>query len=70
MKQVIIGVEAFATVTVADNWDGNVDEIPMKLDVYDSCDHDDSQVIHVEETDITTKTLISVVDITTGVHKR
>jgi len=63
LKQVTIRVEAFATVTVADDWNGDADSIPMKLDVYDTNDDTDSPVIIVHETDITAKEVTHVVNI-------
>ena len=63
LKQVTIRVEAFTTVTVADDWNGDADSIPMKLDVYDTNDDTDSPVIIVHETDITAKEVTHVVNI-------
>ena len=64
MKQVTIRVEAFTTVTVPDDWDRDVEEsIPIKLDVYDSSELEGSQVEEVIETEITTKEIISEVDL-------
>jgi len=63
MKQVTIKVEAFATVTVADNWNGDMSNIPMKLDVYSAWEDETSEVADVVETDIIGQTVTHVVDV-------
>ena len=63
MKQVTIKVEAFATVTVADNWNGDMSNIPMKLDVYSAWEDETSEVADVVETDIIGQTVTHVVEI-------
>ena len=63
MKQVTITIEAFTTVVVADDWNGDMNSIPIKLDVYSMADHHDSKIITVVETDITTKEASCMVNI-------
>jgi len=63
MKQVTIKVEAFATVTVADSWNGDMSNIPMKLDVYSAWEDETSEVADVVETDIIGQTVTHVVDV-------
>jgi len=63
MKQVTIRVEAFTTVTLPDNWEDDLDVIPVRLDVYDSVDHEYSNVVEVIETQITEKQISSVTNL-------
>jgi hypothetical protein len=63
MKQVTIKIEAFTTVTLPDNWEDDLDVIPVRLDVYDSVELEDSHVVEVIETQITKKEISSVTNI-------
>ena len=63
MKQVTIRVEAFTTVTLPDNWENDLDVIPVRLDVYDSVELEDSHVVEVIETQITEKQISSVTNL-------
>jgi len=63
MKQVTIKIEAFATVTLPDNWEDDLDVIPVRLDVYDSVELEDSHVVEVIETQITEKQISSVTNL-------
>ena len=61
MKQLTIRVEGFATVTVKDDWDGNMINVPVKIDVFDWLERDDSEVQEVLETEVTTKEVMAAV---------
>lgn len=63
MKQVTIRVEAFATVMVADDWAGDVDTVPMRLDVFNYGDDEGSNVVEVVETEITAKEVTHAVGV-------
>jgi len=52
MKQITMSVNGFVVVSVPDNFDGNTDKIPVKLDVWDENEHDDSVVTEVHETEV------------------
>jgi len=62
MKQVTMRIEGFVTVTVPDGND-TPESIPVKLDVFDMNEHDESYVYEVCGTEITTKEIQSSVDI-------
>lgn len=63
MKQVTIEVRGFVTATVPDDWkETDLDAVPVKLDAYDSCEHDDSKVDIVNETEIIEKKVVNVVE--------
>lgn len=59
MKQYTIEVKAFVTVTAPEGL--NPSDIPMKLDVFDSMEHDDSTVEELNETDIISRTIVTEV---------
>jgi hypothetical protein len=67
MQQVTIRVEGFVTVTMPK---GTVvpDDIPIKLDVFNSREEPGSKVIDVIETDITEKEISTTADIT-SIHR-
>ena len=52
-KQYTIRVEGFVTITGPDDLD--LDNVPMKIDVYDFNEDPDSQVLEVNYTEITEK---------------
>ena len=54
-KQLTIKVEGFVTVTV--KGDVDIKNIPMKIDVLDFQDCEDSPVLEVVETDITERSI-------------
>jgi len=64
MKQVTLKIVGFVTVTVpADDNINMMTGIPVKLDVFDSSEHEDSLVEEVIETEIITKEIQSIVDV-------
>lgn len=63
MKQATIRIEAFVTVEMHDEWDGeNVDEIPINIDVPEAADGKYSKMNCHIETEITTKEVSSLLE--------
>ena len=60
-KQVTIKVVGFVTVTVEET--AKVENMPMKIDVYTHDEDESSEVLEVNETDITEKEVVTTVGI-------
>lgn len=63
MRQVTMKVEGFVTLLIPDDVTINPENIPVKLDVFNSDEDETSQVVEVIETDVINKQIQTIIEL-------